>query len=88
MEDIERTLNDYREFWSRLDFAALRNVPAPLFDSDGIEGYWTATRGATRCIRIETWNLMVQRLAPSVYFERCFERCFERFADSPPQRGP
>ena len=78
LEGIERTLEAYRECWSRLDFAALRQlwdaaesrpvylaeeIPAPLFDWNGIESYWTATRGATRCIRIETWNLTVQPLA-------------------------
>jgi hypothetical protein len=80
-EGIEKTLEGYRECWSRLDFAALRRlwdaaeprpvylaeeIPAPLFDWNEIEGYWAATRGATRSIRIETWNLSVQPLAPDL----------------------
>ena len=67
----------YRECWAQLDFAGLRQLwddgepapvyiaeeaPAPLLDWDAIEAYWGATRGATRSLRIETWNLVVREL--------------------------
>lgn len=92
-QDIERVLADYCDCWSRLDFSGLgrwwdRNAagllyiaeeaPAPLFDFEGIEAYWCATRAATETIRIETWNLRARQLpeglASAVYAMRWIGR--------------
>jgi len=77
-QDIEKTLENYRECWSRLDFEGLRalwdaeeaeptylpeEVDRPMFDWGGIETYWEATRSATRRIRLETANLRVRLIA-------------------------
>jgi hypothetical protein len=79
--EIERTLELYRTCWERLDFAGLRQLwdpdePEPtylaeesssvLFGWEAIEEYWSATRAATRCIRIETWGLRTRLVAPGL----------------------
>lgn len=81
IQDIENTLEQYRACWSRLDFAGLRALwdtlePEPtylpeesasaLFGWEQIETYWTATRAATRSIRIETWGLRARLIAPDL----------------------
>ncbi len=84
---IEITLERYRDCWSRLDFEGLRGLwdteepaplyipeesPAPLLDWARIEAYWTATRAATRGIRIETWNLVAREL-PEGLASACYD---------------
>jgi len=81
LEGIEKTLEQYRDCWARLDFEGLRalwdseepeptylpeEVDSPLFDWDQIEAYWAATRAATRRIRLETWNLRVREIGPGL----------------------
>jgi hypothetical protein len=78
MQGIELTLQEYRDCWSRLDFSGLRSLwdpaeaeptylaeehAAALFNWQGIEAYWEATRQATRSIRLETWNLRTRLIA-------------------------
>jgi hypothetical protein len=84
---VENTLDAYRDCWSRLDFDGLRGLwdtdepaplyvpeesPVPLLDWPGIEAYWAATRGATRRIRMETWNLVVRGL-PEGLASACYD---------------
>lgn len=77
-QEIEITLEVYRECWARLDFAGLRQLwdadeaeptylpeesDGPMFNWDDIERYWAATRAATRTIRLETWDLRARSIA-------------------------
>lgn len=86
-QEIENTLERYRDCWSRLDFEGLRGLwdvdepaplyipeesPAPLTSWPRIEAYWAATRSATRSIRIETWNLVAREL-PEGLASACYD---------------
>ena len=81
LQDLEITIEKYRECWSRLDFDGLRQLWDPdeaeptylpeesavaLFGWQQIEKYWSTTRATTRSIRIETWGMRARLIAPNL----------------------
>lgn len=81
VQDIEKTIEQYRSCWTRLDFAGLKQLwdaeegapcylpeeaPQALSGWAEIEDYWTRTRSVTRSIAVETSSLRVQPLGPDL----------------------
>jgi len=80
-QEIEETVEKYRDCWARLDFVGMRSLWDPdeadplylpeelgqaLVGWEPIEQYWSATREATSTIRLETWNLHARTLGPGL----------------------